>query len=220
MTQRFDITVAGCLFDMDGTVVDSTAIVEAVWTEFADRHDLDAAEVIAFSHGRQTIDTVTQFLRHHTDAERRRIAFELADHEVRRTEGIVEIVGAAALIGALRQAGAPVALVTSAERDLAVSRMTAAAITLPDVVVSAEDVARGKPAPDAYLLAAQLLDVPVAECVAFEDAEAGLTAALASGALTVAVGPHVSAMTKRLRRLPHFGGLVVTRRGNRFRISG
>ena len=70
--------------------------------------------------------------------------------------------------------GAPVAVVTSAPRELAVVRMRAASVPVPEVLVAAEDVERGKPDPQGYRLAADRLGVPIADCVVFEDAEAGL----------------------------------------------
>ena len=54
--------VDAVLFDMDGTLVDSTPVVEALWAQFADLYDLSLAEILAYSHGRQTRDTVTRFL--------------------------------------------------------------------------------------------------------------------------------------------------------------
>lgn len=59
--------------------------------------------------------------------------------------------------------------------------MNAAGVVIPEVLVAAEDVERGKPDPSCYLLAAEQLGVPIESCVVFEDAEAGLAAAVASG---------------------------------------
>jgi mannitol-1-/sugar-/sorbitol-6-phosphatase len=193
------------LFDMDGTLVDSTAIVEAAWTRFGGEHGLDPAEILAFSHGRQTIDTITRFFPDLPDEERRRLAAELVADEVARTNGIVEVPGSAELVDAVVRSGIPIALVTSAPRDLAVNRMRAAGVAVPGIdvpgaIVTAEDVPRGKPAPDCYLLGAERLGVAIDECVAFEDAPAGLRAAVASGARVVVVGGHDSEVTDGLVR--------------------
>ncbi|KQO63908.1 phosphatase [Curtobacterium sp. Leaf261] len=215
---------------MDGTLVDSTAIVEAAWGSFGADHDIDPVTILAFSHGRQTIDTVTHFLPHLTGDERVAVAHALVADEVQRTAdlsggggdgGIVEIDGAAAFVRSLEDLGVPVALVTSAPRDLAVSRMQAAGVPVPDVVVTAEDVPRGKPAPDCYLQAAELLGLDPADCIAFEDAPAGVESAVASGAQVVVVGDLSSPVTEGLDRLPGYVGVEVTRDSDgRVRVTG
>jgi len=79
------------------------------------------------------------------------------------------------------------AVVTSAQRDLALSRLTAAGLPIPTVLVTAEDVSRGKPAPDGYVLAAQRLGVSVDACLVFEDAPAGVLAGEAAGAQVIVI---------------------------------
>jgi sugar-phosphatase len=79
------------------------------------------------------------------------------------------------------------AVVTSAQRDLALSRLTAAGLPIPTVLVTAEDVSRGKPAPDGYVLAAQRLGVAADACLVFEDAPAGVLAGEAAGAQVVVI---------------------------------
>ncbi|WP_285114521.1 HAD-IA family hydrolase [Leifsonia sp. fls2-241-R2A-40a] len=201
-----EIEAAGFLFDMDGTLVDSTAVVESVWTAFAQRHGIDPVALLAYSHGRQALDTVTRFLPALSDVERAGLVRQLVAEEVSRTDGIVEIPGAVALLERLLAEGAPVAVVTSAPRELAVARMRAAGVPVPEVLVAAEDVERGKPDPQGYQRAAELLGVPIADCVVFEDAEAGLAAAVASGARAVVVGRHESATTAGLGRLTDYAG--------------
>lgn len=78
------------------------------------------------------------------------------------------------------------AVVTSATRRLAEARLTAVGVT-PKCLVSADDVTRGKPDPEPYLLAARQLGADPADCVVFEDAPAGLRAARAAGMRTVAL---------------------------------
>jgi sugar-phosphatase len=203
-----DSSARGFLFDMDGTLVDSHRVVEAVWTEFCERNGLEAAVVLAYAHGRQAGDTVAHFLPHVPEAKRAELVRGLLAEEVARTDGIVEVPGARALLAALAEGGAPVAIVTSAPRELAVGRLRAAGVGIPDVLVAAEDVDRGKPDPSCYLLAAERLGVPIEQCVVFEDAEAGLVAAVASGGGVVVVGGHVSATTHGLARIRDYTGVV------------
>lgn len=205
------LTAAGFLFDMDGTLVDSTHVVEAVWTEFCEANGLDPAAILDYAHGRQAIDTLTHFLPERPRDELVELVRELVVQEVQRTDGIVEVPGAAALIAALMDAGAPVAVVTSAPRELAVTRMTAAGVPVPPVLVAAEDVERGKPDPQPFLLASEQLGVPAVSCLAFEDAAAGLIAATASGARVIVVGGHESVATRGLGRLTNYTGSLEVR---------
>lgn len=171
------------LFDMDGTLVDSHHLVERTWGEFADRHGLRLDTILAFSHGRPTGATVREFLGDGDRAvaeTRRQVALEESC-----LDGIREVPGAARLLAAL-----PTnrwAVVTSANRVLAERRLTAAGLPVPDILIGSDDVIRGKPDPEGFCRAAALLDAEITDCTVFEDSPAGLAAALASGARTVAV---------------------------------
>ena len=208
------MTASAVVFDMDGTLVDSTAVVEGVWAEFADRYGLDLAEVLRFSHGRLTIDSVRHFLPAGLDPLE--VTAALDAQELVRLDGIVEIPGAVALLRSLE--GAPVAVVTSASRELARRRMHAAGIVAPAVIVAAEDVSAGKPDPEGYLRAASLVGVSPEDCLVFEDAEAGLQAAVASGARVVVVGGHCSPTTTDLPRVPDFSMLSASHSDGRIRV--
>ncbi|WIA99987.1 MULTISPECIES: HAD-IA family hydrolase [unclassified Curtobacterium] len=213
-----DVVVSGVLFDMDGTLVDSTTVVEAAWTRFGERHGLDPVEILGFSHGRQTIDTVQRFLPDLPPAQQRAIVDTMIAAEIDYTEGIVEVPGAAGFVQRLLDAGVPVALVTSAPRELAVKRMVAAGVPVPEALVPSEDAERSKPHPEGYLRGAALLGVSAEQCLAFEDAPAGVEAALASGATTVVVGTLTAPVTEGLPRITGYDGLTVTPEGAGFRV--
>ncbi|SMH29451.1 sugar-phosphatase [Rathayibacter oskolensis] len=188
------------LFDMDGTLVDSTAVVETIWRDFADRFALDRAMILGSVHGVRAEDSVRRFAPEGTDVGA--IVAELNAYELEHMEGTLEIPGAVAFLAALPRTS--VALVTSASPSLAAGRLAAAGVPSPDVVVTADDVARGKPAPDGYLAAAALLAVDPADAVVFEDAEAGILAGLAAGMRVVVVGSHESESTVGLPRVEHY----------------
>jgi sugar-phosphatase len=188
------------IFDMDGTLVDSNAVVEAVWTTFAERFGLVTADVLGFSHGRQTLDTVRRFAPAGLDHEL--IAAELANTEIETPDGIVEVPGAAEFVASIP--AELTALVTSAPLLLAKTRMTEAGVPLPPVIVPAEDVTRGKPDPEGYLLAASLLGHSPAETVVFEDVPAGIESARAAGAQVVVVGAYDGPAADGLPRIPDF----------------
>lgn len=202
-------TGVGFLLDMDGTLVDSHAVVEDVWRQVAADHGLDADAVLAYAHGRPTILTVDHFLSHWPTARRAALAAEVARIETGRTDGIVAVPGAGAFLAELARLGAPVALVTSATPELAANRMRAAGLPLPRVVVTPDDVSHGKPDPEPYLTAAAQLGVDPTRCVAFEDAEAGMLSAERAGTRLVVVGASLPASAAGAPRIDDFRTLSV-----------
>jgi sugar-phosphatase len=194
------------LFDMDGTLVDSHAVVERIWGNFAGRFDLDLAEILATSHGVRMVETIRRHAPAGTDAEA--LTVELGAIEVLDTDGVVEIPGARAFVAQLPVAS--VALVTSATLPLAASRMESIGVPMPGAVVTAEDVERGKPQPDCYLRAAELLGVDPVDAIVFEDAEAGIQAGLAAGMRVVVVGSWESETTVGLPRIADYAATAVT----------
>jgi sugar-phosphatase len=166
------------LFDMDGTLLNSVAATERIWTRWALRHGLDVATFLPTIHGVRAVDTVARQNLPGVDAQAE--AAQLTIEEIEDVEGVVEVPGALAFLKSLPPT--QWAIVTSAPMALALRRMEAAGIVRPAVMVTAEDVSAGKPNPDCYLLAAQRLQVAPQECLVFEDAEAGIKAGEAAGA--------------------------------------
>jgi sugar-phosphatase len=200
-----NLTCRAVLFDMDGTLVDSTAVVEQVWGEFAARYGLDLEEILRTSHGVQARDTVTRFAPAGADVPA--LTAELGAMERVRTEGIVALPGAVRLLAALPADA--VALVTSADVILADIRMEAAGLPMPAVAVTAELVTRGKPDPEGYLKAAANLGVEPADAVVFEDAPAGIAAGVAAGIRTVAVGPNTGPLPAGVLHVADYSTVTV-----------
>jgi mannitol-1-/sugar-/sorbitol-6-phosphatase len=171
------------LFDMDGTLVDSTRVITSLWRQWSARHGVDAAALLEVSHGRRTIETVRRFAPPGVDPEAEAVA--LGEAAAAARDGLVAVPGAADLLRALPRSRW--AVVTSADLAVARSWLVLAGLPLPEVLVTAEDVAAGKPDPEGYLLAAQRLGCAPQRAVVFEDAPAGLAAGRASGARVVAL---------------------------------
>jgi len=174
------IRCAAFLFDLDGVLVDSRAVVERVCRRWARRHGLDPDMVLRIAHGRRSRDTVGA-VAPHLDIDRE--AASLDDDELRDVEGLREVPGVRRFLGSL-DAGRW-AVVTSCGRDLARLRLNAVGLPIPDIVVTSEDVAHGKPAPDGYRLGAERLGYKPGACVVFEDAPAGIAAGRAAGTRVV-----------------------------------
>ena len=198
---------------MDGTLVDSSAVVESMWDSFARDYGMSERfdEIMAYSPGRTGIDTIRRFLPELTAEEQDAIHKRFAREEIVLTAGrMTEILGAAAFMTALIDAGIPLALVTSAPIELMRARMEEAGVPIPPVVVSADDVDRGKPDPVPYLKAAELLDVPVSSCLVLEDGASGYTAARRAGAQVLLVGDGVPEADSNVPRIADFAGITFT----------
>lgn len=179
---RRAITCGAIIFDMDGTLVDSTICVEGVWQAWAMRHGLDLKRLLQVAHGRQNHDTIQLIAPHLNTPEE--IAFLIRAEEDCR-DGIIAVPGALNLVSHL-----PLecwAVVTSAWRRLAEIRLQCASLPLPGVLVTADEITRGKPQPDGYLAAAAQIGIDPTLCLVFEDAPAGVEAALAAGMSVVGI---------------------------------
>ena len=174
----FDRPYRAFLFDMDGTLLNSIAAAERVWAAWARRHGLDVEAFLGTIHGVRAIDTINRQALPGVDAQAE--ARGITEAEIEDVEGVLAIPGAVAFLQSLPAHRWVV--VTSAPKALALRRMHAAGLVPPAVMITAEDVASGKPDPACYLLGAQRLGVPIGECLVFEDAPVGIRAGEAAGA--------------------------------------
>lgn len=215
MDAAVELSAEVLLFDMDGTIVDSTASVVRAWTGFAARNGLEAAAILAVAHGRPTVEVIAQFAPPGMDvaAEAARIESE----EIDRTDGITEVPGAAVMLESIDPARW--AVVTSATRELTVKRLAVAGLPQPRVLVAADDVTRGKPDPQPYLMAAEALGFEAKSAVVFEDAEAGLLSARAAGAAAIVVGAHAGPAAEGLPRVPDLRKVRATADGPGYKVT-
>ncbi|HYC69703.1 MAG TPA: HAD family phosphatase [Opitutaceae bacterium] len=176
---------AGFIFDLDGTLVDSMPLHYRAWNEAMKRaglpHELD--EELFYSLGGVPTLRVAQLMGEHY---RLRLDPQKVFHEkeglfleLQAELRLIEPVAAFARQAARRR---PVSIASGGPRDIVhqTLRLTALAALFP-VVITPEDVAFGKPAPDMFLLAAERMGVPARECLVFEDAEPGIAAARTAG---------------------------------------
>ncbi|MGE9552808.1 sugar phosphatase [Erwinia amylovora] len=177
----------GFLFDLDGTLADSLLVVERAWVNWAKRHNIAADEVLNFIHGKQAITSLRHFMAGASEEAIQQEYFALERIEAEDTDGIVALPGALQLLDKLNELDIPWAIVTSGSVPVASARRKAAGLPEPEEFVTAERVQNGKPAPDAYLLGAQLLELEPEECVVVEDAAAGILSGLAAGCHVIAV---------------------------------
>jgi sugar-phosphatase len=173
---------AAILFDLDGVLVDSAERVEKTWREWATRHRLDPEHVIEMAHGRRTVETLS-IVAPELSAE-----VELAGLEASgatNSDGVYEIAGARELLQLLPTSRW--AVVTSGIRSVAEFRIRYTRLPSPAVMICADEITRGKPDPEGYLIAAARLGFSAADCIVIEDAPAGIESAQAAGMRSIAV---------------------------------
>lgn len=185
---------AAVLWDMDGTLVDTepywlTAETELVQAWGGEWTLDDGLALVGSSLERSSLILASRGVELHTDEIIQvltdRVIAQLADEVPWRP-------GARELLVALNEAGVRTALVTMSIRRMADYIAEAAGFPAFDVVIAGDEVVNGKPHPEPYLRAAQSLGVDPTDCIAVEDSEFGVAAAVASGATTLAVPLHVA----------------------------
>ncbi|EPR17490.1 glycerol-3-phosphatase [Sphingobium indicum IP26] len=200
-------SVDAVLLDMDGTILNSIKAAERVWGEWALRHGLDVDTFLPTVHGVQSVETIRRLGLPGVDPVAE--AALVTQAEIDAVEGIEAIEGAAAFLAAL--ADCRWAVVTSAPRRLAQRRIRAAGLPAPPLLIAAEDVERGKPAPDCFHLAAERLGTRADRCLVIEDSVAGIMAAERAGAsILVVAATHHRPMETRHPVIIDYRGLGAT----------
>jgi sugar-phosphatase len=174
--------VRAVLSDLDGVLVDSRASVLRAWRDWARRRGIDRSVVEDDLHGRPSSEVIA-LAAPQLDAVAESAAIE--ERQVHDVDDVVALPGAHALFETF--SNGDLAVVTSCTVPLARARLAAAGLPEPAVLITPERVERGKPAPDAYLLAAAELGAAPSDCVVLEDAPAGAAAGRAAGARVVGI---------------------------------
>jgi mannitol-1-/sugar-/sorbitol-6-phosphatase len=170
------------LFDLDGVLADSNTVVERHLRIWAEGHGVPFERVLEVHHGRPTVETIA-IVAPHLDAVEEALRIEQFGAD--DVAGIEPFPGAHRLLTTIP--GERWAIATSGTARIARNRIAHLGLPAPKVFVSADDVARGKPAPEPYLRAAEGLGYEPARCVVIEDAPAGIEAGKAAGATVIAI---------------------------------
>jgi sugar-phosphatase len=187
------LRVDGLLLDCDGVLVDSHSAAAVAWNLWAKRWAPGFDFHRDVEHGRRIVDLVAELIS--TPSDVAAATADLTQQELDHATDVVAIPGARQLLESSPRGSW--AVVTSGGRAIATARMASAGLVPADVLVTGEDVERGKPFPDPYLLAVQRLQVSPQRCAVFEDAPAGIAAARAAGVATI-IGVGKSAATARV----------------------
>jgi mannitol-1-/sugar-/sorbitol-6-phosphatase len=176
-----DHPISAILSDLDGVLVDSTPAVAAAWAQWARSRGIDPAVLEGRIHGVRSLEVIGE-VAPHLDVPAEAAAVE---DMVLNGPAAEMLPGADVLIGG--DVGVPVAIVTSCPDVLAARRLREIGVRPPRVLVTADRVARGKPDPEGYRLAASELGVDPRAAVVFEDAPAGIAAGKAAGARVIGI---------------------------------
>lgn len=178
--------IAACIFDMDGLLLDSERVAFACGRQACENLGMPwRAEVALAMIGRNARDNAALMLSEYGES------FPIAQHQTEFARLYAAAIeageiplkpGVATLLDRLDVLGLPRAVATSTARERAEHKLARVGILDRfDLIVGGDEVAHGKPAPDIFLAAAARLDVAPARCLALEDSNAGIRAALAAG---------------------------------------
>ncbi|MGW6447635.1 HAD-IA family hydrolase [Lentzea sp. NPDC055074] len=174
------------LFDLDGTLIDSTEAVRRAWHRWAEEEGVDPAR-LAGTEGKPARDIVAALLPPDRHSQGLEHYTHIATHDL---DGVVVLPGA---LDATSAAGPMKAIVTSSTRDVTTARTAAAGLPETEVLVTADDVDHGKPSPVPYLNAAEQLGADPRRCLAVEDTASGLASGRAAGCTTLGIGADLDA---------------------------
>jgi len=178
--RKITIECQAVIFDLDGTLIDSVEAIRRIWQAWGNQHKIADPNLLEIATSTRTVEAV-RLLAPHLNIAQETEYLELA--EATELDGVVIVEGAKELILSLpRQSWS---IVTSITRRTALAKLNHVNLPIPAVLVTADDVSRGKPAPDGYLLAAERLGVEANQCVVVEDTLRGVQAACAAGMMVI-----------------------------------
>lgn len=176
------LIASGLLFDLDGVLVDSTPAITRIWEQWAREFGFPPEETAREAHGRPSLESIRELL---PEADHEELNRDLEQREIDDTEGVVPLPGIVRLLESLPQDRWTI--VTSCTLPLAEARIRAGGLNFPPRMITSSDITNGKPHPEPFLKGAEALGFDATECIAFEDAPAGVRSAKAAGAKVVAL---------------------------------
>ena len=182
MTRTFDCSAI--VFDLDGVLADSTQAVNRSWEAWSKRRGIDPQRAIETGHGRTTFESVQELA---PDEDPQQSSAEMEELEESFVESVIPVCGVPEFVESVNALGIPWAVATSSTQRIAIPRLQRCGVPIPNVLITADRVARGKPDPEPYRKAAAGLGVEPWTCVVFEDARSGMLAARRAGALVVGI---------------------------------
>jgi sugar-phosphatase len=191
METKLEISIEtnGLLFDMDGVLISSIGSVERCWKRWCKLYDVPDADNFDVPHGVRALDIMRMLKPEWTKAQYADGLRVIEDMEIEDTGDLTVLPGAKALLE--RLPSERWAIVTSATRRLALGRLAAAGLPVPERLIAGDMVERGKPDPEPYRRGAEMLGFTSADCVVVEDAPSGVSAGLAAGCRVLGVlGTH------------------------------
>ena len=191
----------GFLFDLDGTLVDSKPAVERAWIKLAQEAQIPLEKMVGL-HGIPAEQSLRMLLEDRSEEEIKSWVDRIEFLESSDTTGVVPIPGAKNLLNELNERNIPWTIVTSCTIPLAISRVTAAGIEMPDHSVTFNDVKLGKPHPEPFILGAKRIGLEPNQCWVIEDAPAGVKSGKSAGCTVAAV--LTSHLKEQLNEADHF----------------
>ena len=191
----------GFLFDLDGTLVDSKPAVERAWIKLAQEAQIPLEKMVGL-HGIPAEQSLRMLLEDRSEEEIKSWVDRIEFLESSDTTGVVPIPGEKNILNELNERNIPWTIVTSCTIPLAISRVTAAGIEMPDHSVTFNDVKLGKPHPEPFILGAKRIGLNPSQCWVIEDAPAGVKSGKSAGCTVAAV--LTSHLKEQLNEADHF----------------
>jgi sugar-phosphatase len=191
----------GFLFDLDGTLVNSKPAVERAWIKLAQEAQIPLEKMVGL-HGIPAEQSLRMLLEGRSEEEIKSWVDRIEFLESSDTAGVVAIPGAKNLLNELNERNIAWTIVTSCTIPLAISRVKAAGIEMPDHSVTFNDVKLGKPHPEPFILGAKRIGLDPSQCWVIEDAPAGVKSGKSAGCTVAAV--LTSHLKEQLNEADHF----------------
>jgi len=191
----------GFLFDLDGTLVNSKPAVERAWIKLAQEAQIPLEKMVGL-HGIPAEQSLRMLLADRSEVEIKSWVDRIEYLESSDTDGVIAIPGAKNLLNELNNRSIPWTIVTSCTIPLALSRVKAAGIEMPDHSVTFNDVKLGKPHPEPFILGAKRIGLDPNQCWVVEDAPAGVKSGKSAGCTVAAV--LTSHLKEQLQEADHF----------------